>query len=231
MNNFKFWINQGWVFSEEVLSLSATAIKQARSCQYAVFLKMKGEFKPKKSPALIVGSIFHACCEFYLRHFVQTGVRLDYKAIIACFEQEWQKGIKDIEIPEKSKAKALGYVESYFKGALPMLFPLNLASIEKFFCVPVNFGDKKLKFSGKCDLVSKDLYCIDHKSTSNFSSWNQEVAENEIQPYLYSFLLQRSGIGHGSATAKRGHKVDAQRHRISINDFINIETHPRIDRA
>lgn len=199
-NKFYSWSqkSKSYEVTDKVLSLSASTIKQARECQYKVYHKLTTMEKPPKSVPLVIGIVFHSCCEAYLKNRAQGKQNLTWQQILGVFEAEWAKGIVGVDFskttPEKAKMKALDYIKPYFEQALPLMYPTYQArfrpkdSIERFFNLKITYGGSDLKFSGKVDFIDRSLWCVDHKTAG--SPWGQEDADNEVQAQLYPFCLK-----------------------------------------
>jgi CRISPR/Cas system-associated exonuclease Cas4 (RecB family) len=195
---FRFWdfTERRHFFTDSVAQLSATDIKMGRECHWKLFHKFTQAIKLPKSIPLVVGSVFHAACEHYLKHKAKGGAGLEWQKLVGVFESEWQKGIVGLNFSKvngpEAKAKAMAYFKPYFEQALPLLHPAGSDFIEKFFNLKITNKGIVLGFTGKVDLVDKALWCIDHKTASQ--EWSQEDADQEIQAQLYPYCLQKLGI-------------------------------------
>jgi CRISPR/Cas system-associated exonuclease Cas4 (RecB family) len=196
---FKFWDfeNKKYIYSDLVLQMSVTDIKSSEECEWKLYHRMEGKFKPKKNIYLIIGSCFHSVVEQDMRYKAGRGVNKSWKDLEAFFEDEWKKSTKNITdfgkyTPEQSKQKCKNYIYIYSLKASPLIYPLNNESIEKFFRVYINYEGKRLGITGKCDIIDKSLTMIDHKTSS--SQWLQSEADKEIQAQVYPYLMKISGL-------------------------------------
>ena len=195
---YKFWnfTTKKMDESNEVLQMSTGDLTSSRECEYKLHYKYQKLIKPPKSIYLVQGSIFHSVIEQDLRYKVNHGKNKKWAEIQEMFASEWQNQTKDLKDFGKyseleAKNKCLNYIRVYFAKMSPMLYPLNHDSIEKFFVVFVNFQGKRLGFTGKVDMIGKDLFVIDHKTAS--SPWNQSKADEEIQAQVYPYCLSKLG--------------------------------------
>ena len=188
-------------FTNEVLQVSATDLKNARECQYRVVLKMEGHKAPKNH-YLAMGSCLHAVIEDYLLHKAKTGGHKTWNEVLSVFERLWIKETQGVVFikttPQEAKIKCLGMIQTYYTKALPTMFPQKGAcfrpkdSIERFFKIKITHNGVKLGFTGKCDLIDRSLWVVDHKSSSK--PWSQSEADDEIQAQLYPFCLKQLGV-------------------------------------
>lgn len=198
MGKFKTWDfdQRKHIYSDEVLQLSATDMKNAGECEFKVYYKLLGARKPPKLIYLVMGSIFHSVVEQDLRFKAGRGINKKWDDLLAFFESEWKKETKGIDnfgkfTEDQAKAICLNYIKIYSVKMSPMLYPLNNEAIEKFFRVYITFGGVRLGITGKMDLIGKDMWVTDHKTSS--SPWSQEQADKEIQAQIYPFCAKSLG--------------------------------------
>ena len=196
---FRFWNFDTRVHyrSDFVEQMSATDIKNAGECDFKVYYKLLGEFKPPKSIPLVLGSIFHEVIEQDLRYKVKRGVNMKWEEVNNYFENVWVKAKQGCAFDgkiteEQAKIKCKTYIRIYHLKMSPMLYPLDNSSIEKFFRVYITFGDKRLGITGKVDMIGKDMFITDHKTSS--AVWTQKDADEEIQAQLYSYCMKNLGF-------------------------------------
>jgi CRISPR/Cas system-associated exonuclease Cas4 (RecB family) len=198
MTLYKFWDFDKRCFNEttQVLQMSASDMTEAKKCEYRLHYKFQKIIKPVKNIYLIMGSIFHSVTENNLKYNAKMGVDQSWVNLKVYFESEWKKqiqGITDFGKYSEQQAKniCLNYVKVYHIKMSPFLYPLNPDSIEKFFRVYVTYEGKRLGITGKIDMIGRDLYVIDHKTSS--SQWSQQQADDEIQGQLYPFCTKKLG--------------------------------------
>jgi CRISPR/Cas system-associated exonuclease Cas4 (RecB family) len=213
---FKFWDFDKRVhyFTDFVEQMSATDIKNAKVCEYKLYHKLTQRVKPPKNVYLIMGSIFHSVIEQDLRYKAGRGVNKKLEDLIAFFNGEWKKqteGMKDFgKFTElQAKTKCLDYIKIYSIKMSPMLYPINLQGIERFFRVYVSFGEKKLGISGKVDLIDRSLWITDHKTSS--SAWSQSDADKEVQAQLYPYCIK-----------SLGYDVQGFKFNVVCDDTVNV---------
>lgn len=198
MGKFKFWDydRKFHIESDEVLQMSATDITMCNECEQKLMFKLTGAPKPRKNSYLVMGSVFHSVIEQDLRYKVKRGVNLKQDELEKIFTGEWEKakvGADFTKVPEyNAKIKCQNFIRIYTLKMSPMLYPLNNENIERFFRVYVNFGEKRLGITGKIDLIGRDMWITDHKTSSK--AWTQEDANKEVQAYVYPWALKALGV-------------------------------------
>lgn len=197
VSKFKFWDFDKRIhyYSDSLEQISATDLQKCKNCEWYLYYKLTQPKITIKSPYLCIGSVFHSVVENDLRFFVKRGVHYKWFDIEIYFNAIWEKEKQNCDFTrlseDKTKVKAKNYVQIYYQKAIQLLYPLNQESIEKFFCIPISYHERKLKISGKIDLIDKSMFIVDHKTSS--SQWTQDDAEQEAQAIIYPYCFKMQG--------------------------------------
>jgi len=194
---FKFWDfnKRVHVYSDNILQMSATDIMMAKECEWKLVWKYTQPKITTKSVYLMIGSCFHEVIEQDLRFFVKRGIHYGWNDIEKMFNAIWGREKQNTDFSRlaenKAHLKCENYIRIYFQKALPMIYPLGQEFIEKFFCVHITYGERKLGITGKVDVIDRSMWIIDHKTSS--SDWTQEEAEKEAQAIIYPYCMKNEG--------------------------------------
>lgn len=197
---FRFWDfdQKQYVYSNEVLQMSATDISTCNECEFKFYYKLTKEIRFPKNVYLIMGSVFHAVIENDLRYKAEKGVNKKWQDLEKVFDKEWEKGKAGCDFSkskiteEQAKYKCKNYAQIYSIKMSPLLYPVGQEGIEKFFRCYVHFSEKRLGITGKVDLIDKSFWITDHKTSS--SEWTQQDADKEIQAQLYPWAIRNLGF-------------------------------------
>lgn len=195
---FKFWDadSRQYIFTDEVLRLSASDINQARQCEMKVYNKLTQPKKEKMASPLLVGSVFHEVIELNFKYKINHGSDMQLNVLNDTFNQIWNKMKSKGDFTNnqeiEAKSKAFRYVQVYWEKRCGMLIPKDKKSIEFFGNFAIVQEGKRLKVAYKIDMLDKSNMIIDHKTSSQ--PWTQEIADKNIQAYIYPIALRANGI-------------------------------------
>jgi len=196
---FRFWDfdKHYHVRSNEVLQMSATDISVGMECEWKLYHKYSQALKPPKNVYLLMGSCFHYVVEQDLRYFIKRGNHYKWYDLEIIFKDVWEREKVGCKFTgklteEQGKVKCKNYIRLYSLQMLPLLYPLNNECIEKFFRVFISFGGVRLGITGKVDMIGRDMWVTDHKTSSK--GWTQKEADEALQAQIYPFCIKQ--IGH-----------------------------------
>lgn len=194
---FRFWsFDKRCHYQSNFLEqISATDIQKCKDCEWWLYHKLSQPKVVSKSVYLMMGSVFHSVVENDLRFFVKRGVHYNWFDIEKYFNSAWDREKQNCDFSklaeDKAKIKCKNYIQVYYQKAIKLLYPLNQECIERFFCVPISYYDKKLKITGKVDVIGCDLWIVDHKTSSR--PWERQDAEKEAQAIIYPYCIKNQG--------------------------------------
>lgn len=167
--------------------LSCTQITMAKRCERKLYHVLTQPKPPKMATPLYIGSVFHEVLEQNFKHKVDTGRDFRLDQLNGIFNQTWDSMKWKADFSKMSeleaKSKCLNYVQTYWGKRCSFLYPKDKESIEIFFGFNANMEDRKIRITGKIDLIDRSNTIIDHKTSSR--AWSQEEANREPQAYLY----------------------------------------------
>lgn len=171
--------------------ISVTQIKKARDCEMSLFHTLTQPKPLKTNVWLFIGSCFHSVLEIYFKNKAKGKINT-WVELVPILDQIFNQNKITADfskIPEtQAKHIVYNYLYEYYVQRCPVLFPKDKDSIEIFMRFTAKQNDRQILITGKADLITKDLTCIDHKSG------HLRNPENEPQAYLYPIGLKSSGL-------------------------------------
>lgn len=174
--------------------IRCTHIKKAMNCEISLKYELTMPQPDKKSVYLIIGTVFHAVIEQYLKNKV-NGYLMTLTDRVKYFNQEWEKNRGNADFSKMSEDMArkscLDYVQMYHNERLRYLNPLNEQCIEISIKIKAIGQGRSILITGKADLIDKSMFLIDHKTSSREKK--QEDYDNDPQAFIYPLGLIAQG--------------------------------------
>ena len=120
---------------------------------------------------------------------------MDLNEFSALFSMEWERNKDSADyskMPEPNARLACWeYLQVYYKERLKLLNPLNKEAIEIFLKFKIRNKDREMLITGKCDMIDKSGWLIDHKTSGREKK--QEDYSNDPQAFIYPVGLIQMG--------------------------------------
>lgn len=169
--------------------LSVSQLKMYLRCplQYK-FRYVDGLIIPPRSE-LTLGKSIHGTLEENYRQKIKTETDLPLEHITGLFSDRWDKAAIDTifdedEKPGKVKDEGISLLKTYHEIVAPKVQPVE---VEREFNFPIQ--DESYTLKGYFDLIDKDSFIIDHKTTKR--SMRQDMIDSDIQLTAYSLAYRK----------------------------------------
>jgi len=141
------------------------------------------------TPALLMGSCYHAGIERNFRAKAAHGLDLALDEVLDAYDTAWHARLESDEIdwqdenPGDVKDRGIGLLRTYMETTAPFVMP---AEVERRFSVALP-GIDGWTLDGIVDLITIDGVIIDHKTGTR--SKTQDDADRDLQASAYAFAL------------------------------------------